>query len=248
MATPDAKPAAPDASPGLDPRAFDQYAAEYDAALNQGLKFTGEAKEYFAQTRLEWTRALLGTQAGPGWRCLDFGCGTGTASPFIKAAFDPAAITGVDTSAESCALALSQYAPLGATFGHPEDLDAQRDAFDFAYCNGVFHHIPPSERARAVQLVFNALKPGGWFALWENNPWNPITRLLMALVPFDRDAIMLWPGETRRRLATAGFDIVRTDFLFIFPAALAFLRPLERHLCKTPLGAQYLVLARKPAA
>lgn len=248
MPSSDATPPPPSANPGLDPRAFDQYAAEYDAALNQGLKFTGEAKEYFAQTRLEWTRRVLGPAYQPGWQCLDFGCGTGTASPFIKATLQPQAIMGVDTSAESCALALSQHGTLGATFGHPEDLDAKRETFDFAYCNGVFHHIPPSERERAVQLVFNALKPGGWFALWENNPWNPITRLLMRLVPFDQDAIMLWPSETRRRLQQAGFEIVRTDFLFIFPAALGFLRPLERWACKAPTGAQYLVLAQKPAS
>ena len=244
----DATPPPQAANPGLDPRAFDQYAAEYDQALNQGLKFTGEAKEFFAQTRLEWTRAVMGSGYQPGGRCLDFGCGTGTAAPFLHAILQPASITGVDTSADSCALARTEHRALGAAFGHPDELEGQREQFDFAYCNGVFHHIPPSERERAIQLVFNALKPGGWFALWENNPWNPITRLLMALVPFDRDAIMLWPRETRRRLEGAGFRIVRTDFLFIFPSALGFLRPLERWVCKTPAGAQYLVLAQKPAS
>lgn len=248
MAATDSSSPAPDASPGLDPKAFDQYAAEYDAALNQGLKFTGEAKEYFAQTRLEWTRRVLAGAFQPGWRCLDFGCGTGTAAPFIKTTFSPATIMGVDTSEDSCSLARSEHGRLGATFGYPDELEQHRDQFDFAYCNGVFHHIPPAERERAVRLVFDALKPGGWFALWENNPWNPITRLLMRLVPFDRDAIMLWPVETRDRLKHAGFQVARTDFLFIFPSALSFLRPLESWACKLPTGAQYLVLAQKPVS
>ena len=49
------------------------------------------------------------------------------------------------------------------------------------------------------------------------------------------------------RLRRAGFEIVLGDSLFVFPGALAFLRPLEPWLCKLPLGGQYLVLARKPA-
>ncbi len=47
-------------------------------------------------------------------------------------------------------------------------------------------------------------------------------------------------------MRNAGFEILGTDSLFIFPAALAALRPLEPALCKLPLGGQYLVLCRKP--
>jgi hypothetical protein len=87
--------------------------------------------------------------------------------------------------------------------------------------------------------------PGGVFALWENNPWNPGTRYIMSRVPFDKDAITMTPPETRRLLRATGFEIVRTDFLFVFPHLLRVLRPLERLLARLPLGGQYLVLARK---
>jgi hypothetical protein len=56
---------------------------------------------------------------------------------------------------------------------------------------------------------------------------------------------MMTPRKTRRLLRDAGFDIVRTDYLFIFPRVLRALRPLERPLSPFPLGGQYLVLARK---
>ncbi len=49
---------------------------------------------------------------------------------------------------------------------------------DVAYCNGVFHHIAPDERPRRSRRS-GALRPGGVFALFENNPWNPGTRLVM---------------------------------------------------------------------
>jgi SAM-dependent methyltransferase len=119
---------------------------------------------------------------------------------------------------------------------------------DVAYCNGVFHHIPVRDRASAVDYVFHRLRPGGVFALWENNPWNPGTRYIMSRVPFDRDAITLSPPETRRLLRTAGFDVLRTDFLFIFPRSLQWFRVLETLVHRLPLGGQYQVLARKPAA
>lgn len=117
---------------------------------------------------------------------------------------------------------------------------------DLVYCNGVFHHISAGERPGAIEQVFKALKPGGLFALWENNPWNPVTRYAMSRVPFDRDAILVWPTQARRLLRSAGFEVLRTDFVFFFPAGLRKLRFLEPHLCKLPLGGQYLVLARKP--
>ena len=243
--TPAQSSAAASADAPMSPRAFDAYAAQYDEALQKGLRFTGESKEYFAEGRIKWVRSVLGDSFAPGWRCLDYGCGIGAATPFLKQIFDASSIVGVDTSAESCELAQQAHGPSGATFFHPDDLRAHEGTFDLAYCNGVFHHIPLEARERAMAQVAAALRPGGWFAFWENNPWNPMTRLLMRIVPFDHDAIMLWPREARTRVERAGLCVMRTDFMFIFPSALGFLRPLEQRLHQLPLGGQYLVLARK---
>lgn len=68
----------------------------------------------------------------------------------------------------------------------------------------------------------------------------------MKRVPFDRDAIMLSAPEARRMLSDAGFEIIGTDFLFIFPAFLSAMRFVERPLSKLPIGGQFQVLARKP--
>ena len=94
--------------------------------------------------------------------------------------------------------------------------------------------------------VFRRLRPGGLFALWENNPWNPGTRYVMSRIPFDRDAVPLAPPEARRLVRACGFEVLRTDFLFLFPRALRLMRPLEARLSRLPLGAQYQVLCRRP--
>src|SRR6059036_11455 len=52
-------------------------------------------------------------------------------------------------------------------------------------------------------------------SFWENNPWNPGTRLVMSRIPFDRDAVPLSPPEVRRLVLTAGFRLEQAiRFLF----------------------------------
>ena len=103
---------------------------------------------------------------------------------------------------------------------------------------------PPTAPALSPSSM-RALRPGGLFAFWENNPWNPGTRMIMRRIPFDRDAVMVAPAAARRLLIDGGLEVVSTEFRFYFPAPLRRLRPLEPHLRRLPLGAQYLVLARK---
>ena len=225
---------------------FDQFAGDYDAALNAGLKFSGEAKEFFAENRVKWLKRRLGGFLKPASRCLDYGCGTGTATPYLMETLGLAQLTGVDLSEESLAIARKDHGSPLVSFQQLDTLQDLQDVFDLGYCNGVFHHIPLAERPGCAASIFRAMKPGATFALWENNAWNPMVRFIMSRVPFDADAIMLFPGEARRLMRDAGFEVIGTDFLFVFPGALAPLRVVEPALCKLPLGGQYQVLCRKP--
>jgi len=67
----------------------------------------------------------------------------------------------------------------------------------------------------------------------------------MSRCAFDRDAILLTPPEARGLLRDSGFEILRTDFRFIFPRALRKLRKLEDLVHRVPLGTQYQILCRK---
>lgn len=225
--------------------AFDAYAQDYDAALDQGIAVSGENKEYFAQGRVAWLARRLAALGCAPRSILDFGCGTGTGAPFLARQFSPATVLGIDISGGSIATARKLHGTTGLAFRVTSEYQPAGE-MDLAFCNGVFHHIPLAERAGAVGLVRTALRPGGLFAFWENNPWNPGTRYVMSRIPFDRDAITLTPPEARRLLRAGGFEILRTDFLFIFPGFLSPLRKLEPAFAALPLGAQYLVLARKP--
>lgn len=223
---------------------FDQYAENYDSALGVGLSWTGENREYFAQKRVEWLRdRLSGLQVKP-QMALDFGCGTGSAVPFLFDILGVTSVIGVDISQRSLDVARRSYGSRPAQFMLLNEYEPAGQC-DVAFCNGVFHHIPLNERAAAIQYIYRSLRPGGVFALWENNPWNPITRLLMSLAPIDRDAITLTPSETCRLLRSGNFEVLQKDFLFIFPGALRWFRGIEPCVSRFPLGIQYQVLAQK---
>jgi SAM-dependent methyltransferase len=224
---------------------FDDIAEDYASALNRGLAMSGENKDFYARERIVWLERRLSELGVRPKHAIDFGCGTGSSTPFLLDILGLESLLGVDVSSRSVAVAAREHAGTVARFA---TLEAHRPSadIDLAFCNGVFHHIPPAERARAVEHVFRSLKSGGLWAFWENNPLNPGTRLLMSRLPFDRDAVTLTARQARALLGAGGFEVLKSDHLFVFPNFLRQLRPLERHLAPLPIGAQYLVLCRKP--
>ena len=223
---------------------FDEYAGSYDQDLQKALSVSGEDKNYFAHGRMVWLAKWLQSNGHGSESVLDFGCGTGSATPFIKQCLKPREVVGVDVSTDSLNVARETFGEEETSFALIETPRA--DYFAVAFCNGVFHHIDPTERQNSLAYVFESLKPGGVFALFENNPWNPATRYVMSRCAFDKDAITLPPTETRQRMQQAGFEILSTRFLFIFPSLLKFLRPLEAPLSPLPFGTQYAVIGKKP--
>ncbi len=220
---------------------FDR-AAEYEAMLNQGIGLSGESQAYFIAGRIQDMRTQV--QSSPR-RILDFGCGTGKACAHLAEVFPQAEVVGADLAEDALRHASTHFGSDRVTFVRIPDVP-QMVPFDLCYINGVFHHIPPEERQATLEMIREALTPGGQLALFENNPWNPGTRMVMSRIPFDRDAIPLSFLETRRRIKAAGFNVRGTRFLFYMPNALAPLRFIEPLFVNIPLGAQYYVLANAP--
>jgi SAM-dependent methyltransferase len=220
---------------------------EYAEMLQQGLRLSGEDQRYFIEGRLRDLSQHLPRQLEP-LKVLDFGCGGGLTSTYLSRLFPNAEILGLDVPARIIDYAQKNFASSKIRFQTVDEFEEDA-SFDLAYCNGVFHHIPPHQRLAAANLVYRALSPRGCFALFENNPLNPGTRMVMKRIPFDRDAITLKPWETVALLGKAGFDpILPVRSLFYFPASLRFLRFCAPWLASLPLGAQYYAIGLRPAA
>lgn len=222
-------------------------ATGYEELLNRGLRLSGESREYFACERIRVLNEFIDEQDPP-TRILDYGCGTGDTSSLLASSFPTAEVIGVDTSGPAIASAKERFGGPRIGFESVSRIPST-GTFDFAYVNGVFHHIRPDERLAAVRAIFERLRPGGKFMFFENNPYSLAARLVMRRIPFDRDAIMIWPNAAGRFLREGGFETPHaTRYLFVFPKALRSLRRLETYLSSLPIGAQYLIVARKPAS
>lgn len=233
-----------DSPPHKERPDFARYFSSYDSCLNQALSPTGEKTEFFARGRVRWLAQCLGKLDAKPKSVLDFGCGIGSTAPLLLAELGCLSVRGVDSSAEVVQRAREERSTPHIQFSVLSEFVPRAD-FDCVYCNGVFHHIPVEERPSAFDFIRAALRPGGLFAYWENNPWNPGTRYVMSRCEFDEHAITISPAGARRMLRQAGFEVLRTDFLFFVPRSLGALRPLELLLRKVPLGGQYQVLCKK---
>jgi trans-aconitate methyltransferase len=223
---------------------FDRHAARYDEDCMRGLAVSGEDRDYFARGRAAALRALWARLGLAEPRTvIDLGCGTGDGTVRLAEAFAGARVLGLDPSTASIALARSRWA--GGACEFAEDAGEALPPAGLVHLSGVLHHVPPPERDALLRRAAAALAPGGALAVFENNPLNPGTRWVMSRIPFDRDAVPLRAAEARRRAAAAGLRPLAVRYHFYFPRWLRALRPLEPALQRLPLGAQYLVLARR---
>lgn len=223
---------------------FDSFSHDYDSVLNGGLAITGETKEYFINGRIKFLADLLKKIHYLPESILDFGCGTGSAIPYFKRYLNIKNILGVDISSRSIEIARKNHWAANIDFKTIDEFQPN-NSFDLVFTNGVFHHIPLPERVIFGRYIYQSLSPGGIFAFWENNPLNLGTRWVMKRIEFDRIAEVIYPFRAHSLLTSCGFQILRTDFMFIFPIFLKFLRGMEKSLSRLPLGGQYQILCRK---
>lgn len=230
----------------MDRAEFDQFAFEYERLHARNIAITGEAPDYFAEYKAKDVAdaAHRRLPAGGTPALLDFGSGVGTSVPWFRKHLPEAALTCLDVSEKSLAIARQRY-PAAARFIHFDGgrLPFPDGSFDLAFAACVFHHIDHSEHARLFDELRRVLKPAGQLFVFEHNPLNPLTVRAVNTCEFDRNAHLIPAPAMRRRLRKAGFGLVRIRYRIFFPRLLSGLRGLEPWLTGVPLGAQYYAMA-----
>ncbi len=175
-------------------------------------------------------------------RLLDVGCGSGALMRSL--AEDCAEVRGCDPSR-------SMVVRAGANAVHmvePTRIPFDDNRFDIVLAACVYHHIPPDIYSAHLADVLRTLRPGGVLMIFEHNPYNPVTRLIVNRCPLDENAILLTARQTRRLLRNAGFANVHSrSYLFLPQSVYNRARGLERLLGLSGLGGQYCCLGEKPA-
>jgi SAM-dependent methyltransferase len=232
----------------MDPAEFDAFADEYHLAHTRNIKASGEPPEFFHEYKVADVAAALGpalTQAP--LNILDFGCGVGNSLPHFRKHFPGSALTGIDVSAKSLAVAAQRFPGLARLVklqpGAPLPFDPE--SFDVVFAACVFHHIPHDEHVALLREWRRVLRVGGRAFLFEHNPYNPLTVRAVNTCAFDKHAVLVSAPRLARAFQQAGLADVRRRYRVFFPRGLRYLRAIEPKLGWLPLGAQYCLSARR---
>ena len=232
---------------------FDRVARDYEKIHNRSLPPGVRSADFIRQRVANVIRWLSDGYVGKEFLYLDFGCGNGRmlksllASDAVKPLVEQGRLRlfGFDTSVESIHEAKSLMGDdrvcLVSDLNHlPRDV-----RFDFVISCHVFHHIPPAERAEAVERLASRMKLSSRLVIWEHNPFNPMTRMLVKMCPFDGDARLLTLSTTKTLFGKNSFRYREHAYVNVFPPRWLRLNAVsatEVKLSRLPIGAQYWVM------
>jgi SAM-dependent methyltransferase len=224
---------------------FDAYADSYVDAVQRSIDFSGQDHETFTRRTARHLLNLTQRRLGDPTRLtgLDVGCGVGLTDRFLVERVGE--LHGVDTAKKAVARAAQANPTVRYQAYSGPRLPYADGRFDFAFAIGVAHHVPPPQRPSFVAELGRVVRPGGLVALFEHNPYNPLTRLAVSRCEFDEDVVLLTRRTTRGLLERSGLQPVETGYLIFLPFERARSAALERRLSHLPLGAQYYVAATR---
>ena len=223
---------------------FDRLAPDYEALLADPVREAFAAGSEFFLTRKVAVVQDFAERNGidrtrQTW--LDVGCGTGAMLRADRASY--ARVIGCDVSTgmlERCVDldVVQQTDPLRLPF---QDATA-----DWVTLVCVLHHVARADRHLLATEIRRVLKPGGYLAVIEHNPINPVVQLIVRRTPVDANARLLSAGGVRRLLRKSGFEPVDTRYFLLMPQRFhgRFAR-VEALVDRLPFGGQYGVFGRR---
>jgi SAM-dependent methyltransferase len=217
---------------------FDSYRSNYRDVVQSSIDFSGLPHSFFMRAKADLLRDLIARRLGSEKPAmLDVGCGVGSFHPLLHGMVGR--LSGIDVSSDCIA-----QARLGNRDVDYRDFDGrsfpfENASFDLATAICVLHHIAPAERAHFVNEMRRVVRPGGVVCVIEHNPFNPLTRLAVSRCEFDRDAVLLGAGTTRKLMTAGGLREIDSRYFVLLPWEAKSARRVENALSSVPLGAQY---------
>ena len=224
---------------------FDHYKDTYAQEVAHSIGFIHQHHDFFTRSKalhlLQLVRRHLGDPSEVS--ILDVGCGVGATdaliAPHFRAVRGVDVATGVIDRAKETNPGVDYLAYDGSTL----PFDADSVDVSFAIC--VLHHVDPDARPRFVAEMERVTRPGGLIAIFEHNPFNPLTRLAVARCEFDEDVVLLKVRDVAGLVAAARVQVVERRFILFLPWLMSLSLSFDRVLGWVPLGAQHVVVGKK---
>jgi SAM-dependent methyltransferase len=223
---------------------YDHYRDRYREELDRAVSFAGTSHDFFTRAKAEELLRLARVHLGDPARldALDVGCGVGLTDRHLVGRFR--SLTGTDVSRGVLETAAHENPGVRYELAERGRLPFPDNAFHVAFAVCVVQVVPTEERPRFVAELARVTRPDGLVVVFEHNPSNPLTRLVVRRCEFGGDARMLRMAEAERLLQENGVTPVDRGFLLLFPSRRKRVLAAERALRRLPLGAQYYVAGR----
>lgn len=216
---------------------FSDHSDTYEESL-------GKSHKYFLRVKSEELLAVMNSHFGlgsSGIKCLDLGCGTGE----IEEILPDLDTLGVDVTRGMLLQTMSKELDGSFIQASACALPLKDSTFDVIFTMSMVHHISGDEdRDCLFTETSRVLKRGGLLVIFEHNPHNPVTRLIVSRCPLDRNARLISAGEVRGYYQKHGIRHLATRYITFFPKLLSMLRPIEQAIAFIPLGGQYYILGK----
>ena len=224
---------------------FDQFADEYRRLHTANIKASGMEPDFFAEYKVRDVALRIDRLNLRSDTILDFGSGVGNSVPHFRRMMPHSILFCADVSKKSLDFAENRF-PNQANFHHIQNgsLASISQRFDIIFSACVLHHIKHEELVYWLKELRLLANPGATLALFEHNPWNPLTIQAVNTCEFDINARLLSAPQLKAMVRDAGWHDISSEFRIFFPGSLARLRPIERLLTWLPVGAQYVIYAK----
>lgn len=221
---------------------FNNVKHSYRATIDDSIKFIGKDLDHFTVLKAEFiTQIIKQTFTNYTPILLDVGCGHGFIHPYLR---KHCKIVGVEMAEEVLSLARAANKDLEYIGYDGNKLPFQNASFDIVTAMCVMHHVPPQQWQDFASELKRVLKPGGIALIFEHNPYNPVTRYVVANNVLDEGVVLLSHKKLNQLMKNAGFTKIGSKFIFFTPFAAKFFRWFDKLLWWCPLGAQYYCIAK----